>query len=587
MWVEYKPIAGSLRGKGDVPWNGDRVELSIFDSLDLLATTPENRRRLPSASCLSDENVQLMQHWIDDCKLNHNECLGSSEPWIPTRLLEIGCVDGNISVRLVETSDPPIPKGSPFAALSHMWVSSNYKQLKRLILAESLPRNFLDSALVCVRLGIRYIWIDSLCIVQDSVADWKHEAALMHLVYRNAQVTIVATSATSSHDGFLERSIDKIPAVKIAYSIDYPDGVGEKKQYNQYMIAYRDGDPQENYRMFAVSGSKWDTRGWTLQERSLSTRSVHFCRNKIFYECRNCLRVEDNEPPQETDLVNRVLWPRGTTMSFDELYEHWQFYLAEYCQRNLTVATDKLPAIQSVAAEIIAVTGCKYVPYAGMWLHNLRKELLWHSSGFGSICRPAQWRAPSWSWASLEGDLIFWQRSFRSTESALPGSLLYNLGRHHFEVLGTDKADPDPRSETRGFLTVRTLAKHISRIRRLGKTPGKRVFFPYDLSMVIQKTDGEESGEKVFAHGRLDIDGDGEHIQEEEDNSLMYLHIDGEMRATGLILQKISKDSSVEATGVNIWRRLGIATLFVDRAEPAILEEVFPDNDLLRTIMLV
>ncbi|KAI1135697.1 heterokaryon incompatibility protein-domain-containing protein [Hypoxylon sp. FL0543] len=598
LWVRYKPIVGPLRGKDDVPWNGAEVEFPIFDSPDLLATTPEKKRRLPSTSSLSDENVEMMRRWMDDCKFNHKECVVSSDPWVPTRLLEITYSDGDVNLRLVETSNPPIRRDSPFAALSHMWgdmtanpplctLSSNYEQLKKLIPAKSLPQNFLDTALACVRLGIRYMWIDSLCIIQDSVEDWRHEAVLMHLVYRNAEVTVVATSATSSHDGFLQRSLDAIPAVKIAYSIEHPGATVTNESANQYMIVCREKNPEERHRMFAVNGSRWNTRAWTMQERSLSTRSIHFCRNRIFYECRNCLRSEDNEPPQESDLINSVLWPRGRTPSFAELYQHWQLFLAEYCQRNLTVATDKLPAIQSVAAEITAVTGREYIPYAGMWLHNLRSELLWHTSAFGNTSRPSQWRAPSWSWASVEGNLVFWQRSFRSASSSVPGSLLYNLGRHPFEVLATDKAYPDPSSETRGFLKVQALAKRIREMRRLDKVTNKRSFFPYDLFIAAQGLDGgKESTEKVFAHGRLDVESDKEGIHG-SDGSLIYLHIDGEVRATGLILQRVRSGVDSMATGTEVWRRVGIATLFVDRAQPAINEEAFSDHDLPQTIMLI
>ncbi|KAL7623310.1 hypothetical protein AAE478_006991 [Parahypoxylon ruwenzoriense] len=598
MRVDYKPVASRLRGKDGAPWNGAEFEFSLFDSPDLLATTFDRRRKVPSASSLSNENVGVMQRWIDDCKHNHNDCLTPPEPWVPTRLLEINYDAREIKLRLVETSSPPIPKETPFVALSHMWgglyskpplrtVGSNYEQLKEKISGEDLPQTFLDSALVCYRLDIRYLWIDSLCIIQDSVEDWRHEAALMHKVYRHAIVTIVATSATSSHDGFLKRNIDTIPAMKIAYSIDHPGrSTVAKKRDSQYMIVCRYENPQENYRMFAVSGSKWNTRGWTMQERSLSTRSIHFCRNRIFYECRSCLRAEDNEPPQESDLINSVLWPRRPGMSFPELYEHWQLFLAEYCQRDLTVPTDKLPAIQSVAAEITAVTGSKYIAHAGMWRHNLRSEILWYPSSFGSIARPRQWRAPSWSWASVEGNVVFWQRSFRNIQGSPPGSLLYRLGQHPFEVLDTDEDYPDPRSEARGYLKVKALAKRISRIQRLGKTPDKRVFFSYDLIGSVWRPDRKGHEEVVFSHGKLDVIDDEKTIQESGD-PLMYLHVNGETRATGLILQRDSTCSGAKNTGIERWRRVGIATLFVDRAAPAIIEESFSDGDLPQEIILI
>lgn len=533
-----------------------------------------------------------MQRWIHDCRSKHSKCLSSGR-WIPIRLLEINYDGTNLDLRLVETSEESLDETSPFAALSHMWgnmkenpplrtMSFNYYHLKELIPGKDLPRNFLDAALVCARLGIRYLWIDSLCIIQDSAEDWRHEAALMHLVYRHALVTIVATSATSCHDGFLQRSIDEVPAAKIAYTVNYQQREGEaEKQNNQYMIAYHYGNMEDNYRRFLINGSQWDTRGWTMQERSLSTRSIHFCRNKMFFECRGCLEAEDNDPAQESDLISESLWPRNAAMSFDELYEYWQLFLATYCDRNLTVATDKLPAIQSVAAEMASVAKCEYVPYAGVWRHNLRKELLWFPSSFDTTTRPPQWRAPSWSWASIEGNINFWQRSFRSAASCATGTLLDRLARHPLEVLETDVAYPDPESATRGYVKLKALVKRIDKIQQCEKSIPKREFFPYNLSTIAQG-----SGD-VFAHGKLDLNDEEKAVQG-DNGSLIYLHVNEDTRATGLILQEVSQASGTNTiSGEQLWRRVGIATLFVDRSEPAIMEQSFSGNDTATAIILI
>lgn len=550
-----------------------------------------------------------MRGWIDDCILNHAECRGSSTSWVPTRLLEISCKDSDMNIRLIETHHPPLPTESPFAALSHMWgnmktnprgplrtVMANYEQMREMIPTENLSQNFIDMARACVSLGIQYMWIDSLCIIQDSMEDWTREAALMHLVYRNAKVTIVATSATSSHDGFLRRGIDTIPAVKIAYSVEHADTTGTNQRASQSMIVCRYEDPLEKYFIFGVSRSKWNTRGWTMQERSLSTRCIHFCRNRIFFECRKGVWSEENEPLQEQDLVNSVLWGRGAIISFADLYQHWQLFLAEYCHRDLTVATDKLPAIQSVAEEIKKVTGFEYLPFAGMWLHNLRSKLLWFVVGVTDKSRPLRWRAPSWSWASVDGSLMFWQYPFRNTETSPPGTILHTLSKCPFEVLATDESHPDPRSETRGFLKVQTLVKHISRIQRLSEIPRERTFFPYDIFTVFKTADGDER-DAIFAHGRLDFEEDEKDIPKAA-GSLLYLHVDGELRTTGLILQRVFTSSESDSRGdsgggvsgttvVNKWKRLGIGTIFKDRAQPAINEETLSSCDITQPIMLI
>jgi dimeric dUTPase (all-alpha-NTP-PPase superfamily) len=153
-----------------------------------------------------------MLGWIDDCGSNHTECQLLPFPSqrgqiLPSRLLHILDEDQYLSTRLVETDSLLDSEGRPswvkYAALSHMWgdvesapplqtMCYNYGQMKEGLDMTQLPRNFIDAIKTCLSLGINYLWIDSLCIVQDDETDWQREAALMHEVYKNAHVTIVA-----------------------------------------------------------------------------------------------------------------------------------------------------------------------------------------------------------------------------------------------------------------------------------------------------------------------------------------------------------------------------------------------------------
>jgi hypothetical protein len=175
-----------------------------FGGPDLNSSVQQHRRRLPSLSTLSDENVQVMTRWIQECQTNHRACYTLPDSWVPTRLLDVGSDDesGSEMPRLIETVST-LMDSRKFTALSHMWgdmtvspplrsFRSNYEAMKTGVAPSSLPRNFADAVSICRCLGIRYIWIDSLCIIQDSPEDWAHEAGLMHKVYRNAIVTIVA-----------------------------------------------------------------------------------------------------------------------------------------------------------------------------------------------------------------------------------------------------------------------------------------------------------------------------------------------------------------------------------------------------------
>jgi Heterokaryon incompatibility protein (HET) len=178
-----------------------------MDIMDIDATSQNLRRRLPSSETLSKENVQMILEWISQCKTHHLKCRlppSSSEQWLPTRLLDVGSDNGAEPhlPRVVETRGIP-HAGLRYAALSHMWgdveiapplrtMQHNYYSVREAIQFERLPQNFIDAIHTCRSLGIQYIWIDSLCIIQDSVPDWEEEAGSMHMVYKNAELMIAA-----------------------------------------------------------------------------------------------------------------------------------------------------------------------------------------------------------------------------------------------------------------------------------------------------------------------------------------------------------------------------------------------------------
>lgn len=488
-------------------------------------------------------------------------------------------------MRLIESLEHNLGAGNRFAALSHVWgdvnrspplrlLSSNLRELKTSIQEDELPKTFLDAIHVCVRLGINYLWIDSLCIIQDSLEDWREQAPLMHLVYGHALVTIVSTSATSSHHGFLERDVDTVPMAKVVY--EPSEAIKQDNPDHNYLVIYAPDNPLSSWRLHAINSSKWNTRAWTMQERSLSTRMIHFCKNKIFFECRGCLRSEENEPVQTSEVFNSTLWPRDPAISHEELHQHWQLIVGEYTSRSLTVDTDKLPAIESVAEEMAAVSGKKYIRFAGMWESHLRDELLWVII-MGKAVQLDVWRAPSWSWAAVDGQISLWHRDFRNSQQSRPDSLLRCLSRSPFEVLEMDREYPDPQSINPGFLQVKSLIKRIDRIEKHDGSESRRDFFPYDL-MIDGLGDKKEriTGMVPFAHGKADLEHLVETVESPTKEAVyIYLHVNDNARATGLILQAQIYD---QAQGLIAYKRVGIATLFFDRSNQAIYKDVFHCN---------
>ena len=139
----------------------------------------------------------------------------------------------------------------------------------------TLPRNFQDAILVTRKLGIQYIWIDSLCIIQDDLRDWEKEAKLMEQVFSSAYCTIAASSAKDSTVGFLSAR-EPAPFVRVPYTSKSCLFVCEAMD-----DFHRD-----------VGVGELNTRAWVLQERALSRRTLHFTKTQTYWECGRGIHCE-------------------------------------------------------------------------------------------------------------------------------------------------------------------------------------------------------------------------------------------------------------------------------------------------------
>ena len=147
--------------------------------------------------------------WLRNCAENHDECHSSREPpnWQPTRILDLGDPAEPLSPRLLRGDQ--VPEGVEYVTLSHCWgtsqplklQSSNIHQLSTSIPTSSLPKTFLDATVIARNLSQRYLWIDSLCIIQDSQSDWAQESSRMGSIYGNAIFNIAATALSHCQGG--------------------------------------------------------------------------------------------------------------------------------------------------------------------------------------------------------------------------------------------------------------------------------------------------------------------------------------------------------------------------------------------------
>jgi hypothetical protein len=368
----------------------------------------------PNSSTWSDKTTRWAKNCLALCSSEHIECSLSSTPsWVPSRLLFIGELDNkggyhtSRSVRIVARSN--VPKGCAYTTLSHCWgkshtlclTTSSLEQFAEGIPFSSLPKTYAEAITVTKDLGFQYIWIDSLCIIQDSKSDWEAECGQMSLVYTNGIINIAALHSKDSHGGCISGRDSTLLEPLVVESTWMPH-----KTYN-YVF------PEEEH-IFPVLY----TRGWILQERLLSPRILQFGENVVHWQCRVSTQTECSmkASPSPLRLAIFASSPKpgqalGGARSLFELQKSWGDLVMDYTKTALTRPEDKLPAFSGVAkvfgSLLRETTGREFSYLAGLWEPLLKEQLLWYSLNKviapQPSSRPLAYRAPSWSWAAIDG----------------------------------------------------------------------------------------------------------------------------------------------------------------------------------------
>ena len=363
-----------------------------------------------SVNTNSDTSWSLVENWLDECAKSHKSCnrLMAIEPSLPSRVIDLGSGEPRL---VVVTDDTPI---LPYATMSHCWgshmplmlLSSNIAELQKRIPISQLSKSFQDAFLITQRLGLNYIWIDSLCIVQDIVADWERESQSMSEVYSNSYCNIAAAHAVDGTYGcFIERSPDLVKPLKV--NLNWGPNPGT--YYAVQWLYWREN----------VMNMPLHRRAWVCQERYLAPRNLYFGATQLYWEC--CGRVASETFP--LGLPARVGAPsKGLDPHIDgarrrkglglseapdlDAFSLWDLIISTYSKGNLTHSTDKLVALSGLAGRMQKHTKSQYL--AGMWRKHLAYQLLWKASGIQwvvSTSRHEVYTAPSWSWASRHGHI--------------------------------------------------------------------------------------------------------------------------------------------------------------------------------------
>jgi hypothetical protein len=342
----------------------------------------------------------------------HSSCGSKGSTSLPTRLLDVNkeqdALD-EINIRLVETKNQ---KGI-YACLSHCWGKSGSKtrlqttkstidRHKDGIPLSEFPKTFCDAIIFVRELGIQYIWIDSLCIVQDDQEDWRSEASQMCSVYENACITIAATGADNASRGLYASispeyqgyKVDKINGADI-----YVRKVPPHAALMQF-IRYRDN---ETFPLL--------DRAWVYQERMLSPRFLHFGSHELVWECltTSCCPCGDNyQTGKGMSWQPKVLYTKSLRSSTAKNLDlGWRTILMEYSRLSLSFQSDRLPALSGLAKQWQTAKKCDYL--AGLWKSSLVGDLQWQVETEHRKPKPQGWRAPSWSWVSVDSEVRFWR----------------------------------------------------------------------------------------------------------------------------------------------------------------------------------
>ncbi|ETS85986.1 hypothetical protein PFICI_04011 [Pestalotiopsis fici W106-1] len=291
-----------------------------------------------------------------------------------------------------------------WASLSYVWGGPQETRTTRTTLSKHLegiemdvlPQTLVDAIKVCRGLDIPYLWIDALCIIQDDTSDLSRELASMPKIYQEGYITIEAARAQGAQTGFLGKTVysyDSFPPTQIKYeSIDGRMG--------QVLLC------QDNHENI-LTGDPINSRAWTFQEILLSPRSLRFTLDVMRWSCRSARRFDGNWKKADrlyvTDTYN---WLYGDVPCIPgRPMPAWEPVVNSYSGRKMTNQSDRLVAISAIAK--VYGDSNKHTYLAGLWKETLPLGLCWMVEQGAREPRPKEFRAPSWSWASIDTPFCF------------------------------------------------------------------------------------------------------------------------------------------------------------------------------------
>jgi hypothetical protein len=581
----------------------------------------------PASEVVSDLDLalcnRLTSKWLQECRIKHPQCTAaklSSGSTLPTRVLDAGCGNSATSstIRLLETNQGQVAE---YVALSYCWgrtgnvttTKGTLEERKKGISRSILPKSFQDAVDLIRCLGIRYLWIDALCIIQDDVADWEREAAKMGDVYANALLTISTDAASDPTVGiFTARKSELVSTTDVM-------GLGIRREVRparnvvveRFPITDKTGKTHVVYTREPLDHSNiilprsyhdltypLMSRAWTLQERLLSGRILHVTAAELIWECKTTLRCECGTIERDSDYMSGNPSPKITfDIAIQDIVEEgrkalafkvekeqtsprtpkasqeWTLLVGGYSNRMLTYETDKLRAVSALARRF-SLTDNDLISLprtylAGLWLEDLPWLLCWRVFLRRFEKRTEKYCAPTWSWASVSTPVI-WDKEVFAARARIQVVDVSTAPVTQANVFGQVKGACVMLSGPVQRAAVETEGVRHGAVLALRNARGERIFFVPDLN----PPESPHSGQQGEASPSPPLRDRAEVV------CLWVLQGGSEDKAYALVLASAPEDAIAQCLCLPLFTNTAAGTVFERAGLITTMSRVYQRNEV-------
>lgn len=378
-----------------------------------------------STNTCSSASFVMLRSWLRQCIDDHEICRLSLCSTKPTRVLDLLAFPASDLIRMVETHE--VNTDLTYATLSYRWsnttdfvlTTSNYEDYRSQIPQKSLPRTIREAIEICRSLGVRYLWVDALCVIQGDSDDFMQEVAQMGSIYANSVFTLEASDATDSQCTF-SRSRNPLCVEPCVFA-----GADNDVYWVFDALRLNISWCGNNRHFRTIQDARMSSRGWVFQEQVMAPRTIHFASGEFLWSCREetfCRRCLSRKSPHHTYASKRPEWfgkevlltlLRGCQGPERQLTfrRAWGDLIQEFSKTDFTDLDDRLSALAGIAQLIHSNSG--FEASYGLRLDFFLDDLRWYSPNnrdpwdlrarFGKLAA----YIPSWSWLSFAGPVLF------------------------------------------------------------------------------------------------------------------------------------------------------------------------------------